>query len=227
MQRQEHDVVAAVENRLAAVAVMKIDIEQRHTRRALVEERLRRDRGVVDETVAAEQACRGVMAGRPAQRESLAGAVGKRGLRAQRNVGAGARGFPGAAGNRGFCGHRVMPELAFDMPGHALLLHAACRPAIRYGFALVAGRGPVLPAGFEKTDEVRVVDAGKRIDAELARRDDFAEPDLANAGEHVLGAYRAFERRYQPAAVEFARGIAQGVFFAIDGEHSQSPVEGR
>jgi hypothetical protein len=51
VQRQEQDVAAPVEDRLGAVAVMVVDIEDRDARGALVAQRLSGDRGIVEEAV--------------------------------------------------------------------------------------------------------------------------------------------------------------------------------
>jgi hypothetical protein len=64
----EH-VGARLEKGLAAVAVVVVDVEQRDARAAAVEQRLRGQRGVVEEAVAAHEIGAGVMARRPAGAE--------------------------------------------------------------------------------------------------------------------------------------------------------------
>ena len=70
-------------------------------------------------------------------------------------------------------------------------------------------------------DECRIVDSRHRVEGKFPRCDDLAEIDGAHALEDVFGAYRAFERRDELSAVEFGAGVAQGVFFAVNGQHDQ------
>ena len=195
---------------------MKVDIEQGNARGALIEKCLRRDRGIVDEAITAEQVAGGVMTWRTAECEDGLGAFVHRGLSGQRDVDAGARRFPGAIADRGFGGQRIVTDLTVDMFRYPRLLHAARRPAGGNRFALETGRAPVPPAGFEKANEFGIVDAQHRFDTEFARCDDFAEADIGHSPQDMFGAHRAFEWRHQLSAVEFGSGIAQDVLFAVN-----------
>ena len=96
----EQHIGAVVEDGLRAVAVVVVHIEDRHARRAAVEEGLRGDGGIVDEAVAAEEIGAGMVAGRTAQGEGGARAFCNAPLRRQRHLRAQPRGLPGAGGER-------------------------------------------------------------------------------------------------------------------------------
>ena len=67
VDRDVADVAAAPEDLLAAVAVVVVDVEDRDPLAGRPDDRLGRDRGVVEEAVAAVHRARGVVAGRTAQ----------------------------------------------------------------------------------------------------------------------------------------------------------------
>src|SRR3546814_9967231 len=69
VDRGEEDVGTIVEDRLGAVAVVVVDIEDGDAPGAAVDEGLRCDGGVVEEAVAAVEVGGGVVAGRAAERE--------------------------------------------------------------------------------------------------------------------------------------------------------------
>ena len=67
MEADVEDVVAVPEDLLRPVAVMEVDVEDRDAGRAAVEDRLRGDRRVVEEAVAADEVPPGVVTGRAAE----------------------------------------------------------------------------------------------------------------------------------------------------------------
>ena len=110
---------------------MEVDVEQGDARRALIDERLRRDRGVVDEAVTAEHVRRGVVPGRAAQRERFARAPPRSAacaVSATSTLARAASQVPFA--DRGLGRQRVVAELAVDMLRNALTAYRA--PASRW-----------------------------------------------------------------------------------------------
>ena len=69
MEREEEDVVAIVEDRLGAVAMVIVDIEDRNPRGTPVDEGLGGDGGIVQEAIAAVIVLARMMARRPAEGE--------------------------------------------------------------------------------------------------------------------------------------------------------------
>src|SRR4051812_21038138 len=69
MQRSCENVGAPVENILRAIAVVKIDVEDRDLGRAMIPQPLCRDGGIVDEAVATKEIDAGMMARRPEKRK--------------------------------------------------------------------------------------------------------------------------------------------------------------
>ena len=69
MERHRQHVGARVEDALRAIAVMQVDVEDRHAR-ALLAQALRGDRRIVEEAEAAGDVGEGVMPGRAAKRVS-------------------------------------------------------------------------------------------------------------------------------------------------------------
>ncbi len=69
VDRKRENIAALVEYVLPSVAVMVIDVEDRHPRRAVVAEPLSGDRSVVDVAISAHERGAGMVAWRPAERE--------------------------------------------------------------------------------------------------------------------------------------------------------------
>ena len=69
MQRGEQDIAPFVKNILRAIAVVVVDVEDGNPSRPAVAQALRRQGGVVEEAIAAEQIARRVMSRRAAERK--------------------------------------------------------------------------------------------------------------------------------------------------------------
>src|SRR5690242_21170861 len=95
MNRNRKHVGPLVEDALRAVAVMYVNIEDRHTL-VLVAQALRRDGRVVQKAETACHVGEGMMAGRPAERVDLACAVAHEVGRCDRGIARGKSGVPGA-----------------------------------------------------------------------------------------------------------------------------------
>jgi len=96
---KEH-IGAVIEDRLRAVAMVVVDVEHRDPRQATIPQRLGRQRGIVQKTVAAEKIGAGVVTGRAAQRECGTCAVRNRMCGIQRAEGPLARRHPGSGRER-------------------------------------------------------------------------------------------------------------------------------
>ena len=102
MQAHVEHLAALPEDLLRAVAVVEVDVQDRHALGAAGEQRLGDDRGVVEEAVAADEVPSGVVPGRPAQavgqpRAALEDAVQRR----QADVDRRPRGSRGPGDDRG------------------------------------------------------------------------------------------------------------------------------
>ena len=96
MQADGQHVVAVVENRLGAVAMVEVHIQHGDLAIALVTKGLGHDGSVVEETVAAEQIGVGMVSGWSAQGKGGALAFGHQFLGGQGYIGGCPGGFPGA-----------------------------------------------------------------------------------------------------------------------------------
>ena len=151
MQGGEQHIRAVIENILRPVAMVKVDIEDRDARGAMVAQVLCRNGRIVQEAVAAIQVTRSVVPRRAAQRKHAARTAAQFLRRAQRDVCRNVGRLPGAFADRGLAGHRVIPEFSGDRLWHALR-HAPRRPAIRDRLAGGTRRQPVSPGVCEELD---------------------------------------------------------------------------
>ncbi len=100
--------------------MVEIDVEHRYFLRTVVAQPLRRDGGIVDEAIAAEEIEPGMMAGRAAEREGIAIAGMEPISPRQRAAHRRERRFVGALGDRGIGGVGIMADHADDVFRHAL-----------------------------------------------------------------------------------------------------------
>ncbi len=166
VNRDEQDVAASIEDRLRAVAVMVIDIENRDAFGAAVDEVLCGDRGIIEETIAAEVVSSGMVARRAAQRKDPVFTVEENLGAGQCHVGGGCCGVPGAGRNRCARIERVVRQLAVDVLGLDRP-HATNAPVERQGVAFTAGTAPLIPCAAKEFEVPAVVDTRQRFIAKF------------------------------------------------------------
>ena len=115
---------AGVEDRLGAVAVVVVDVEDADPAEPAAAQPFRGDGGVVDEAIAAGGARPGVVAGRAAEREGGALAAADEGGGGQRDVVARLHRVPGAGDEGGAGVHAVEAEEPVDVLGR----HVGAQP---------------------------------------------------------------------------------------------------
>src|ERR1700722_5088412 len=94
VQRGEQNIASFVKNILRVIAVVVVDVEDRDAVSPAVAQVLRRQCGVVEKAIAAEQIARRVMPRRAAERKRrMLAALKKRGC-SERDIGGDARGLP-------------------------------------------------------------------------------------------------------------------------------------
>jgi hypothetical protein len=121
MDAGEEDIGAVIEDGLGAVAVVVVDVQDGDARQALVAQRLRRQRRVVQEAVTAEEVGPGMVAGRAAERKGGRGTTGHRVGSIQRTERALAGGLPGASGQRRAGVEENRPRRAAKLAGNTSL----------------------------------------------------------------------------------------------------------
>jgi hypothetical protein len=119
------------------------------TLRALVEEGLGGDGGVVEVAITAHQVGGGVVPWWAAQGEGRVGALLDRRLGGERDLRGAVGGLPGAGGDRRAGVEAVVTELAVQAGGFDLA-QGACRPGEGQQVAVVAEFGPARPGAFEE-----------------------------------------------------------------------------
>ena len=124
----------------------------------------------------------------------------------------------GAGADRGFGGKGIVAEFAIDV-AWGFLRHAARWPSGGDGFSSKAFSLPFAVGGFEKIDEIFVMDFQDGFEAEFGWFDDGSEFLLVDAAEDEFGAFGTFEGRDEIAAVKFGFGVSQKMLVGIDGFH--------
>ena len=218
----EQHIGAVVEDGLRAVAVVVVHIEDRHARRAAVEEGLRGDGGIVDEAVAAEEIGAGMVAGRTAQGEGGARAFCNAPLRRQRHLRAQPRGLPGAGGERRAAVVGIQPQLRDEIVRLDIVPKAADRPHSGNRIARVAQRRPALPCAFEETQVARRVHALDGREREALGCRNRADALVGDGLENVVGALGLFKAGDEFAAVELELAAVEVVVGGVDDVHREN-----
>ncbi|CAM2153272.1 hypothetical protein PT2222_20123 [Paraburkholderia tropica] len=223
MQRGKQHVVAIVEDRLRAVAVVIVDVENRHAPCALREPVRGGERRVVEVAVAAHHVAARVMAGRAAQRERGLCAV-VHALRArEREIRRLLDRVPGARRDRRARVHRIEAELAVDAVRSAVAAQTARGPDGRQRVVRAAQRGPFSPRAVQEVEIRIAVHAAQRVDAERIGRDRLVETGFGQPRAHDIDALRHFETGLEFAVDQFATAVMQAMALAEDGQHAGLP----
>jgi len=218
MDRGKEHVVACVEDRLSAIAVVVVHVEDRHLAMALVEKRLGGDGGVVEVAITAHQVAGGVVPRRATQRERTVGAALDRLLCGQRDLGGAVGRLPGAGGNRRAAVEAVVTELAVQAGGqHAA--QGAGGPGVGQQVAVLAECGPALPGTFEEVQVVAAMDTLQRREAKVLRGKDRAQPTGFDPLQYVVGARGHFEAGHQLPVHQFTAAVVQVVIVRVDRQH--------
>ncbi len=228
MQRGKEHIAAIVENRLRAIAVMIIDIEDRHALHAPIAQILRRDRRIVQIAEPRHRPRPGMVPRRPAQRERSLRPIDHRPRPGQRDIGAGAHRRPCPRRDRHRGIDRIKPQLAVDMARRFVTPHHARRPGIRQRIPRFAQRAPFVPRGFQECDIIVGMHPRQRAAIEMLGRQNRPQPGRTHRIEDMIGARRHFETGHKLAAIQFGRPVMQPMVIAIDCQHRASPtVRGR
>jgi len=221
VDRHREHVGPFVEDALRAIAVMNVDIEDRHA--LMLQAQMRRcDRAVVEETEATGQIAIGVMARRTTKRIGGALAVHHELRRRRRHVGGRASRSPGAGPDRTGCIDRVPAEPPDDVGrvgrGVAHRMHVGnhLRPGI-------AKRGPGIPGLAEKAEIFRTVNSRTRALPEHVWRNQIVLAGLEPRKQPV-GAFGLFGGALDDTANQKELRIVAAVQFSVDGLHANTPV---
>ncbi|MNV50615.1 hypothetical protein D3C71_1426350 [compost metagenome] len=223
MNRSEEHVIAGVEDVLRTVAMVVVDIEDRHFSVALVDEGLGGNGGVVQVAVATHDFGSGVMPGWSAQGKGRMGTLGNGGLGGQGHLGSAVGRLPGASGNGCASVEAVVAQFAVQAV-RSYLAQGAGGPGEGQQVALLTERGPARPGTFEEVQVVGAVDPQQRGTAEVGRRLDRAEPAFVDLVEHMVGTRGHFKAGHQLAIDQLAAAVVQAVVIGIDRQHCCSPV---
>ncbi len=218
VDRGEQHVAALVENRLGAVAVVIVDVEDRDFLVAGIEEGLSGNGGVVEVAITAHQVAGGVVSRWPAQGERTVCATLDFRLGSQRHLRCTVGGLPGAGGDRCAAVEAVVTELAVQA-GRFDLAQRACRPGVRQQVAVGVEFGPARPGAFEEVEVVAAVNARDRLQAEVLRRLHRAEVLVLYPLQYVVGTRWHLEARLELAVDELAAAVVQVVIVRVDGQH--------
>ncbi len=166
MQVDDLHVGAAIEDFLRAVAVVIVDVQDRHALRALVDEGLGGDGGVVDVAVAAHEAGAGMVARRAAEREgSTFARLDETGPR-QRHVMRRLDRIPGAGHHAAAAIEGIVAELAVDEVRADITPQAPRRPGEGQRRAGPSRRRPQIPDGRQEIEIILPVHArgGRKVE---------------------------------------------------------------
>src|SRR5688572_17597207 len=175
---------------------MEIDIEDGDPPRTLIEEHLRRNRGVVQEAIAAIHVERRMMARRPAQGKRGSLALRHQSLARLRHGGARLHGGPCAGGDGSLRAECVITGLAVDVIGYPLL-HASHWKSGGNDLAPRPPCGPFRPSRLEKCDETRIMHAQCGFLVEAVGCRDICELSLLQPTQNVFHARRPLERCHE------------------------------
>ena len=214
----EEHVVAGVENRLGAIAVVVIHIEDRDFAMALVEERLGGNGCVIEIAITAHEVGGGVVSGRAAQGKRTVGTVLDRLLRGERHLRRAVRRLPGAGGDRRAAVEAVIAQLPVQAGGHYLAQRAG-GPGVGQQVALLTRQGPACPRAFEEFQVRRVMNACQRRQAKVVGRLHWAEFALLDSLQYMVGAGGHFETGHQLPIHQFAAAVVQVMIVRVDRQH--------
>ncbi|MNO65982.1 hypothetical protein D3C76_567600 [compost metagenome] len=218
VDRGEQHIASLVENRLGAVAVVVIDVEDRDFFVALIEERLGSDGGVVEVAITTHQIAGGVVSRWTAQGESRTGAALDFSLGGERDLCCTVRRLPGAGGDRGAAVEAVIAELAVQA-GRFDRTQGACRPGVGQQVTVGVELGPACPGTFEEVEVVAAVNARDGLKTEILWRFDRAKVLVLHALQHMIGARWHLEARLELPVYQFATAVVQVVIVRVDRQH--------
>ena len=221
MERHGQHVGARVKDALGAVAVMQVDIEDRHARRILAQA-LRGDRRIVEEAEAAGDVGKGVMPGRAAQRVSRGLACQHRVGRLDRSPGAPA-GAAKSLGRDRACGiGHVVAGLA-DRRGR---IGTVAGDRVDVGDHFGRRALDALPARKDVLEEIEIfrrMDRGDRPQPEIFRPGDRQARGLG-AGQQPLDALGLFRVGLRRAARQERFWVVTLLFVCIKGLHAHASL---
>jgi hypothetical protein len=221
VDRNRQHVGPFVENALRTVAVMDVDVEDRHA--LMLEPQMGcRDCAVVEETEAARQIAVGMMAGRTAERVGRVLAVHDELRRRRRYVGGRARRSPGAGADRTGRIDGVPAETADNMGRIGRSVAHRMHVGNHFG-AGIAKCCPGVPGFCKKAEIFRTVNPGARALPEHHRRNQIMLASLQPCQQPV-GAFRLFGGALDHAAHQKELRIVTPVQFGMDGLHANAPV---
>ncbi|CAI8985575.1 hypothetical protein EMIT0P74_80196 [Pseudomonas sp. IT-P74] len=218
VDRGEQHVAALIENRLGAVAVVVVDVEDRDLFVALIEERLGGDGGVVEVAITPHQIAGGVVSRWTAQGESRTGSTLDFRLGGERDLRCAVRRLPSAGGDRGAAVEAVITELAVQT-GRFDRTQATCRPGVRQQVTVGVEFGPACPGTLEEIEVVAAVDARDGPQAEILGCFDRAKVLVLHALQHMIGARWHLEARLELPVYQFATAVVQVVIVRVDRQH--------
>ncbi|MND69235.1 hypothetical protein D3C80_607000 [compost metagenome] len=218
MDRGEQHVAAFVEDRLRAVAMVVIDVEDRDLFVALIEERLSGDGRVVEVAITPHQIAGGVVSRWTAQGEGRTGAALDFRLGGEGDLRCAVRRLPGTGGDRGAAIEAVVTEFAMQAGGFDPA-QGTGRPGVGQQVTVGVELGPACPGAFEEVEVVAAVDAFDRSEAEILRRFDRAEILILHPCQHVVGTRRHFEAGLELPVYQFTTAVVQVVIVRVDRQH--------
>ena len=219
---REKDIRALVEDRLRAVAVVIVDVQDGHTIEAAVAQSLCRDRRVVQEAVAAEEVGARMMAGRARQGEGAARPAQHMPRRRQCTGGAATRRRPGPRGQRTARVEREKPHARRETRREHIRAESADRPVRGNGIALRVGgiqRDPFVPGAAQEIHVALRMNPGDGFLGNFGRRLDRSELARLQFAQHVVGTGRHFETRHELATEHLALALVQRVAVVEEREH--------
>jgi hypothetical protein len=205
--------------------VVVVHVEHGDAFDARVAQRLRRDRGVVDEAVAAEEVGARMVPRRPREREGRALAADdalRRGPRARRAV---ARGGPAAGRERRAGVEREQAHARRKALGQHVGAHAARGPVRRQRIARRVGRverHPLVPRMRDEVQVARRMHLGQQRLVEGIGRLQRAEAAALQLMLHMVDARGHLEARHELAAEHLDFALVKRVLVVVDGEHEEA-----
>jgi hypothetical protein len=223
MDRGQEYVVAVIEDRLAAVAVVVIDIKDRHPRGTLIEKRLGGNGHIVQIAVTTHQITGSVVARRTTEGKGAAGTVADQLLGAQGDLRRAVNRLPGAGRDRGAAIEAVITKLAMQVV-RQLAAQGARRPGKGQQVALrVAVSAPACPGSLQELQIGIGVDAGDRRQTKVLRDAYLAQPPILNPLQHMLGSRGHFKTGFEFTVDKFAAAVVQVMVIAVESQHVAAP----
>ena len=218
VDRREEHIAALVENRLGAVAVMVVDIEDRDLFVALIEEGLSGDGGVVEVAITTHQIAGGMMTRWTAQGEGTAGAALDFSLGSEGHLRCAVRRLPGPGSDGRAAVEAVIAELAVQAGGDDRAQGAGW-PGIGQQVAIGIELGPARPGTFEEFEIVAAVDACDRVEAEIVGGFYGAKVLLLHPCQHMVCPRGHFKAGLELSVHQFATAMVQVVIIRVDRQH--------